>query len=211
MRRLLIVVLAGWVLVSVTKTDAQISRKSQIEVFVGAAIPLSPDSFKDYFKVGGSLHGQYVIFPSPQLGVCFGVAFEGFTFDGEAFKQDFGAQTGVDLTGLNVEGTASLMEVGIGLRPYFSAPEATTQVFLLGMATYNAISTEATISYAGYKQTSKDDVSKFGVALGGGFEVPAGEKFNIIIQGLTRFIFTSKEGDQGGTTSFIGVTMGLVF
>jgi hypothetical protein len=55
------------------------------------------------------------------------------------------------------------------------------------------------------------------VAAGAGLELPAGESLNIILQGLFRFIFTESETDPdtgesvGGTTSFVGVTAGIVF
>ncbi len=177
-------------------------RRRQIEVFAGAAIPLAPQEFKDYYKVGGSLHGQYVIFPSPNLGVSFGAAIEGFTVDQDAVLADAGL-TGTDAT---VEATASIFELGIGIRPYLTPPTAPTQFFLFGMGTYNALSEEATVTYLGQTATAKNDGNELGVAAGAGLELPAGEKLNIIIQGLTRFVFT-----EGSTTSFLGVTLGVVF
>jgi hypothetical protein len=177
-------------------------RRRQIELFAGAAIPLAPDTFKDYYKVGGSLHGQYVIFPSPNLGVSFGAAIEGFTVDQDAVLEDYGL-TGTDAT---IDATASIFELGVGVRPYLTPPTANTQIFLFGMGTYNALTEEVTVTYFGETVSAKGDASKVGVAAGAGFELPAGEKLNIIIQGLTRFIFT-----EGSTTSFMGVTLGVVF
>lgn len=177
-------------------------RRRQIELFGGAAIPLAPQAFKDYYKIGGSLHGQYVIFPSPNLGVSFGLAIEGFTVDQDAVLEDYGL-TGTDAT---VEATASIFEIGVGVRPYLTPQTASTQFFLFGMGTFNALTEEATVTYLGQTATAKVDGSKFGIAGGAGFEVPAGEKLNIIVQGLARFIFT-----EGSTTSFLGVTLGVVF
>ncbi|MDZ7292605.1 MAG: hypothetical protein ONB44_21280 [candidate division KSB1 bacterium] len=201
MKRVFILVMVLALVLMASQTWAQ-ARKSQIELFGGVAIPLAPDAFKDYFKVGGSLHGQYVIFPSPTLGISFGVAVEGFTFDGDKLLQDLGFSG----SGVTVEGSASVVELGVGLRPYLTQPEANTQFFLFGMGTYNLLSTESKVSGFGESYSSKDDTNKFGVAAGAGFELPAGEKINIIIQGLTRFIFTENE-----TTSFVGITGGVVF
>lgn len=61
------------------------NRSSQIELFGGVAFPLAPDFFKDYNKLGGSIHGQYVIFPSPNMGISIGAAIEGFSFDGDKY------------------------------------------------------------------------------------------------------------------------------
>jgi hypothetical protein len=44
------------------------------------------------------------------------------------------------------------------------------------------------------------------VAAGAGLELPAGESFNIVLQGVFRFIFTDIE-----SSNFLGVTGGLVF
>jgi hypothetical protein len=202
MKRGLNLVLALLLLVLTSQTFAQDSRRRQIELFAGAAFPLAPDAFKEFYKVGGSIHGQYVIFPSPTVGISFGVAAEVFTVDQEAILEFFGLQG----TGVEVEGSASIVELGIGIRPYLTPQTANMQFFVFGMGTFNAIEDEATVTFAGTSETVKQEGSKFGVAAGAGFEIPAGEKINIIIQGLTRFIFTEDE-----TTSFIGVTGGIVF
>ena len=184
-----------------------ISRKPQIEVFGGVAIPLAPQDFKDYFKVGYSIHGQYVIFPSPKLGVSFTAAYEPFTFDGDKFIEDLqAADPFSDYSGVSVEGQASVFEMGVGVRPYLTSPEANTQFFLFGMGTYNILKTEATVSFMGYSNKTTSDEKKFGIAGGAGFEMPMTETLNLIIQGVYRMIFTEDE-----STTFLGVTAGVVF
>jgi len=205
MKRFVIVILLVLFVVSLTSVFAQ-SRKPQIELFGGVAIPLAPDGFKDYYKMGFSGHGQYVIFPSPKLGVSFGAAYEKFTFDGDKLLEDFGLAG----LGLDVTGSASVIELGVGLRPYLTPVESNTQMFLFGMGTYNFIKSEATISYQGLEESYSDDLNKFGLAAGAGLELPAGTSMNIILQGVFRFIFTSDE-EMGGTTQFVGITAGLAF
>lgn len=206
MKRFAIVVLLVVFVLSLGSVFAQ-TRKPQIEVFGGLAIPLAPDGFKDYYKMGFSGHGQYVIFPSPKLGVSFGAAYEKFTFDGDKFVEDY---FGGSIEGLDVTGSASVIELGVGLRPYLSPVESNTQMFLFGMATYNFLKTEASISYMGYEDSVSDDLNKVGLAAGAGLELPAGTSMNLILQGVFRFIFTSEE-DFGGTTQFVGITAGLAF
>ncbi|OGB60264.1 MAG: hypothetical protein A2Y94_02120 [Caldithrix sp. RBG_13_44_9] len=205
MKRFTIVVLLLLFVISLSSVFAQ-SRKPQIELFGGVAIPLAPDGFKDYYKMGFSGHGQYVIFPSPKLGVSFGAAYEKFTFDGDKLLEDFGLAG----LGLDVTGSASVIELGVGLRPYLTPVESNTQMFLFGMGTYNFIKSEATISYQGLEESYSDDLNKFGLAAGAGLELPAGTSMNIILQGVFRFIFTSDE-EMGGTTQFVGITAGLAF
>ncbi len=185
-----------------------ISRQPQIEVFAGFAVPLSPKDFSDYYKVGISLHGQYVMFPSPKLGISFAAAYEGFSFDGDKFLQDLQASDPLtDYSGVGVDGSASVIELGVGLRPYLTSPEANTQMFLYGMLTYNILKTKADLSYNGRNFYSGEDTEKkFGVALGPGVEIPINDTMNLIGQGVFRYIFTNDEG-----TSFLGITTGLVF
>jgi hypothetical protein len=71
MKRTLIPVLVLALLLAAGDSLAQ-SRRGQIELFGGAAFPLGPDFFKDYYKVGISGHGQYVFFPNPSVGVVSG-------------------------------------------------------------------------------------------------------------------------------------------
>lgn len=189
------------IIFSVNTASAQ-SRRNQIELFGGVAIPLAPEEFKNYYKLGGSLHGQYVLFPSPNLGISLGVAVEGFTVDQDAVLEDYGLVG----AGVEVDATASIVELGVGVRPYLTPATANTQFFLFGMGTYNVLKEKVTATYLGQTETVEVDGNEFGVAGGAGFEIPAGEKLNIIIQGLTRFIFT-----EGSTTSFVGITAGVVF
>ena len=193
-------------------------RRNQIELYAGLGLPLAPDAFKDYYKTGISLHGQYVLFPTPKLGISFGVGYEIFTVDNDAIKNDFlGSFTNFDIS---VEGNANVTEISVGIRPYLSSPESNVQFFLFGMGTYNFLKTDIKIKYSGMEydyisgtyytvegeEDFKNDDDKFGASIGAGIETPMGESMNLIFQGLYRFIFTEDE-----TTSFLGITAGVIF
>jgi hypothetical protein len=136
-----------------TSVDAfsQLSRKNQFEIYAGAGFPLSPDDFKDYYKVGLSLNVQYVFFPSYRLGIPFFVGYEGFTVDKDAINNDFKIDfVGTDIydnlgnyfgqitdATFDVEGNAGIIKLGAGIRPYLSSPESATQLFLFANATFN--------------------------------------------------------------------------
>lgn len=219
-------------------------RRGQFELYAGAGIPLGPDDFKDFYKLGISLNGQYVFFPSPQLGIPIFAGYEFFSVDTDAINNEFTrlleagfVGSGVTLvnSNLDVDGSASIIRFGAGVRPYLTPPTASTQFFLFGNATYNILKsttqlnggsvtvtdgfTTETLQIQGGEE-AKGEENKVGVAIGAGFEIPAGESFNLIFQGLFNFIFTESDevdlGDGttetiGGTTSFVGVTAGLVF
>jgi hypothetical protein len=243
MKRGLSFVLALVLLLMASQTFAQ-GRKAQIELYGGAAFPLSPDLFKDFYKVGISGNAQYVIFPSPKLGISVFAGYEGFTVDAEAIGDASAANLVgrpiIDPNGniigevtdgrIDAEGTASAVKFGIGIRPYLSNPESSTQFFLFGTGTFNLLKTKTQINGGSYTgrdlfgrestfqlsdaditsvygaKEFKDDTEKFGLAGGAGIEVPAGESFNLIFQGLFNIIFTEDE-----STSFLGVTAGVVF
>ncbi len=131
--------------------DLFAQRKNQIEFYAGAAFPLSPDEFKDYFKIGLSGNVQYVFFPSPNLGIPIFVGYEGFTVDADAINNLYveGVRSELDALGLdlvsanfNTEGSASTVKLGVGVRPYLTKPEAPTQFFLFGSGTFNFLTAE---------------------------------------------------------------------
>jgi hypothetical protein len=227
-------VLIVLLLLSASSVFAQ--RKSQIEIYAGAAFPLSPDDFKDYAKVGLSGNAQYVIFPSPRLGITFNVGYERFSTDNDKFTDalstqltgesaSFWVDQGFDINP-SAEVSVNVIRFGGGIRPYLTAPEANTQFFLLGQVNFNIIQNDfkATDLPAEYDPSTgnlfiltfddkqfeeaygENDENKVGFGLGGGLEIPAGESFNIVLQGLFNIILTEDE-----SSSFVGVTAGLVF
>lgn len=213
MKKVLLFAMLVLFVLSLNSAFAQGMRNPQFEFFGGVAVPLGPEEFKDYFKVGFSGHAQYVLFPSPSMGVVLGVAYEKFTFDGDKFLEDIGLAG----SGVEVDGSASVIELGVGVRPYLTPVEANNQFFLFGMVTYNFLKQEAEVSYLGESESASEDENKVGLAAGAGFEFPAGTSMNVILQGVFRFIFTESEKDPdtgeeyGGTTSFVGITAGLAF
>ncbi|MCK6621801.1 MAG: hypothetical protein HUU32_12980 [Calditrichaceae bacterium] len=238
--RLLFLVLV--MLVGASQLFAQ-ARRGQFEIYAGANIPLGPEGFKDYYKMGFSLNGQYVFFPSVRVGIPIFAGYEFFSVNSDAINDDFESAlrsvfqgSGLELvsSNLDVSGSASIIRFGAGVRPYLTAPEASTQFFLFGNATFNILKSKTELNGGSVTVTdgintetleleggsSEGDESKIGLAIGGGIEIPAGEKINLIFQGLANFIFTSSEeidlGDGttekvGGTTSFVGITAGIIF
>jgi len=197
---LLILVLVTGCLISTSFGQA---RAPQMEVFGGVAIPLAPDVFKDYYTMGFSPHFQYVMFPTQKIGISFGVDYEFFSFDGDKFLEDIG----LDGLGIDIEGGASNVEFSIGIRPYLTSPEASTQIFVYGMGTYNLLATEVTLSDDfGNEEKFSDDISEPGFGGGVGIEIPAGDSFNLIFQGVFRSILTEDE-----STNFLGISAGVVF
>ncbi|MGH7491250.1 MAG: hypothetical protein ACREOO_02520 [bacterium] len=220
------------------------TRRSQTEIYTGAAFPLGPDWFKDFYKIGLSGNVQYVLFPSQRLGIPIFVGYEGFTVDANAIANasaaDLVGRPILDASGnprgtvingnIDATGSASAIKFGIGARPYLTRPESSTQFFLFGTATYNFLMQKTKINggeYTGrdflgnvqtFPITNADIVTvyggtefevkpkKFGLTAGGGFELPAGESLNLILQGLFNIIFTDTE-----STTFLGVTAGVVF
>jgi hypothetical protein len=154
MKHVMILLVVFCLIFSFSDAFSQLSRKNQFEIYAGAGIPQSPDFFKDYFKVGLSLNLQYVIFPSPRVGIPLFIGAEGFTFNFDAFNEDISMLVGAldipiydtntgNLIGVATGGTfegdgsASIFKFGAGVRPYLTGPESSTQLFLFGNLTYN--------------------------------------------------------------------------
>ncbi|MEJ2636100.1 MAG: hypothetical protein P8184_12515 [Calditrichia bacterium] len=238
MRRIFALVLIFVLLLLSVQAFGQISRKNQIEIYAGAGFPIKPDAFKDFYKMGMSLNAQYVIFPSARLGIPIFAGYERFTVDDQAISDLFGQgliggyipdNSGYywEITDASLEssGSASLIKIGAGIRPYLTAPEASTQIFLFGNASYNFLKTKSEVKsasldvqeyYTGTTGTIKltaadfekyeESENRFGAGVGAGLEVPVGSSFNMIFQGMYNMIFTKEE-----STSFVGVTAGVVF
>lgn len=219
-------------------------RRSQIEFYAGSAFPMSPDDFKEYTNVGLSGNAQYVVFPSPRLGITFNVGYESFSTDNEKFVEAFSEATTGEKASywetleyttaggqtLRIKPGADIKSHGIrfgaGLRPYLTPPEANTQFFLLGQASYNLITNDFNVTDLPYtydantnilqwatyddqtweKTIGENDENAFGFGLGAGIEIPAGASFNFVMQGLYNVVST-----EGESSSFLGVTAGLVF
>lgn len=218
-------------------------RKSQIEFYAGSAFPLSPKDFKEYTRVGLSGNAQYVIFPSPRLGITFNAGYERFSVDNAKFTDAFSASqtgqpasfwaqqvfttpTGTVRINPSSDISSTLIRFGGGVRPYLTAPEASTQIFLLGQVSYNLINNNYDVTDLPYaydvstnflqwasfdddtweSTIGENDENVVGFGFGGGLEIPAGSSFNIVLQGLFNVIST-----KGESSSFVGVTAGLVF
>ncbi len=232
------------ILLFTTANNVVAQRRSQIEFYAGAAFPLSPDDFKEYTNVGLSGNAQYVIFPSPRFGITFNVGYESFSTNNEKFVEAFSEnQTGQKASfwasqvftapgggTLRINPSADIkshaIRFGGGIRPYLTAPEANTQIFLLGQVNYNIITNDFNATELPYaydpdtnflqwatfddddweKTIGENDDKVFGFGFGGGLEIPAGASFNLVLQGLFNVIST-----EGESTSFVGVTAGLVF
>jgi hypothetical protein len=216
MKRVLIGVMMLAVILSASNVFAQ-GRLPQFEVYMGAGIPLGPDWFKDYYQVGFSLHAQYVRFVTPNVGLSITGGYEIFTFNQDAATTDL---EDAGFTNIDISGKAAIAEFGVGIRPYLTPATANAQIFLFGMGTVNVIKESLEGSYydpyydINWTLTDADPETKFGIAAGGGIEMPAGN-MNLIFQGVARFIFgygeDSELDQEGETISFLGVTAGLVF
>ena len=145
---------------------------------------------------------------------------------------NYGTSAAVSNDSYTVKIIGSSFKVGIGIRPYLTAPEASTQIFLFGNATYNwlrekgefnSATSTVTDPFGGTQDITltRSDLSvfdfdekdnKFGVGLGAGIEIPASSSINLIFQGLYNIIFTKDSDIEGSKNlSFVGVTAGIVF
>ncbi len=229
-------ILITLVVLSVVPLKAQLTRSNQTEIYFGLGFPMQPEVFKEYYNTGLSLNVQHVIFLTPRIGIPVFGGYEIFTVNTDAIASDFrdilvgtvlyddfGNPIGqITDASLSASGSASMLKLGVGLRPYITPPTASLQIFLFGNVSYNVLRT--TYKDEGGSVTIEDvfgnvlevpiegsdpvtdSENRLGVAGGAGIEMPFGENFNLIFQGLYHVIFTEDEN-----TAFIGLTAGLIF
>jgi hypothetical protein len=132
---------------------AQLSRRSQIEIYTGLALPQNPENFKEFWKTGFSLNFQYVFFPSHRIGIPLFIGLETFTVNETAINNSFRdllvgfrlidntASPVAEITDASVqtEGSAGDLKVGVGIRPYLTSTTSSLQFFLFGNLTFNVI------------------------------------------------------------------------
>jgi hypothetical protein len=232
-------VLALLVLVATSQVFAQ-GRRGQFEIYAGAGIPLSPDEFKDYFKLGLSLNAQYVFFPAHQVGIPIFAGYERFTVDktaisdlfssmlvGQYVYDDFGNLYQITDASVDSKGSASVFRFGAGVRPYLTSPESSTQFFLFGNASYNLLKQKLEFTKASltaedeFGNTLQGEVS--GSDLGDAatsesdenkFGIAVGAGIEIPAGSSLNLIFQGLYNmifTEEKSSSFIGVTAGLVF
>ncbi|RMG63009.1 MAG: hypothetical protein D6715_11760 [Calditrichaeota bacterium] len=219
---------------------AQLARLGQLEIYGGVGIPLTPEEFKDFYKVGVSLNAQYVFFPASNIGIPFFAGYELFTVDNGAIS-DFFAQgvTGVSIfddfgnylgqiTGaqLDADGSASSFRFGAGIRPYLTPSISPVQFFLFANGSMNFLKTKTELK--GGKVTFQDafgneqdlDFSELGIEPENSedtenkFGLAAGAGIEVPAGPTMNLIFQGLYHiifTSGDKTSFLGVTAGLVF
>ena len=203
-------------LISLTSAYPQEDRRGQIELRGGVALPMAPNYFSKWYSMAYSIHGQYVLFLTQQLGISIGVAYEPFVLNEDGFIEEWTGYKQIDWArqgyDLNLDVHLNIFEISLGVRPYLTQPDENFQLFVFGMGTYNIINSDVGYTLSDGVDTVSENFDsseeRFGIAVGGGMEMPVGDTLNFIFQAVYRFIFVDKL-TNGDTVNFLGLSAGI--
>jgi hypothetical protein len=144
------------------------------------------------------------------------VAYEPFVVNEDGFIEDWTGYEQIDWTrqgyDLDLDVHLNIFELSLGVRPYLTQPDENFQLFVFGMGTYNIIESDVGYTLSDGVDTISEnfDVNeqRFGIAVGGGLEMPVGDALNFLFQAVYRFVFVD-ELTNGDTISFLGLTAGV--
>lgn len=194
MKKLLLV--SALVLVFAAVGSAQVSKPYNIYAGGGIGMPMSPDGFKDFHKMG--LHGTGgfgLNLPAVQGFQILGLA------EYHSFSYDWDEAGMPDASG----GTLGALMFSANGKMGFGVPAAPIKPFVMGgLGIANlSISDEEIPGEPAYSYESE---SKFYINLGGGAEFKVGPSLGIFVMARYVSVFT-----EGESTAFIPITAGIMF
>ena len=171
----------------------------------GGALPVGPDIFSKYRKLG-LVTGVAVGFPrSEQLTVVVGLDHAKHFLDKQAVIDETGLKVG-DVTG--VGGEAVWWTVTVGLKAQKLRPEGRFNPYLRGDLAFVKFRGEKLPPHVTSDTLDPNDVEidqkAPGVVLGGGVEMDVGERVGVYLEG--RYVIGIK---GGATTQFMPLMVGV--
>jgi opacity protein-like surface antigen len=188
----------------------------------GVGLPLKPDFFKDYFKLGVGFGGEVRFNLAKMTSLSASFTHQLFRLNTDKFT-DYVTETrlgDVKVSGGNIKCNI----ISVNLIEYLTPPEARSGFYLtLGGGYYMLPSGEVTVKVGLLSYTEKIDIDekKFGLNGGLGLEASLNPYLNLFIEGKYHLVFTEEtsnasmdedaNSDFSGKTSFITVMGGLRF
>lgn len=148
------------------------SQDKKAEIFIngGISLPISPESFSDYWSMGYNIGGGAGYRFLPNLSGSLSLGYNSMVFDEEGFLKDIG----LGGYGLAVEGAdATILMVTANVK-FSLVPTAPLSPYLIGGIGFSNVSLED-ISFAFEGQTYVYDgtsESTFGAIIGAGVDIP---------------------------------------
>jgi len=197
--------------------------------FVGTGMPMSPDFFKDYWKMGGIGFGGEFIYNFSER-ISLGVRYHRLPFpmDTDEIEDMLRDEIGQDPTipqnyTLELEGmTINNSIITANILAYLTPPDAAAGFYITGGGSYYMLDItdlEVTIEVQGQSMTQtmemdEDIDDKFGINAGAGLEFNAGGSLNIFAEGRYHYRFGEEEGPvegESGAITFLSIVAGVRF
>lgn len=202
MRRVLIIMAV--LLVFAVSASAQSQIKPAIYAGGGLSMPVGPDAFKDYWKMGMGFGGGVGLGFTPYLEVIGKFYFNQFAFDGDQFLSDLGV-TGYTIDGFDFRA----LEFGADVKYMFSTAEGAPfkPYGIVGLGMANIKITDVTITGDGETLVlPMGDISetKFMLNGGVGFDYMFSPKAGLWVDARYATILT-----EGDAMSYIPIRAGV--
>jgi opacity protein-like surface antigen len=148
------------------------SQDKKAEIFIngGISLPISPESFSDYWSMGYNIGGGAGYRFLPNLSGSLSLGYNSMVFDEEGFLKDFG----LGGYGLAVEGAdATILMVTANVK-FSLVPTAPLSPYLIGGIGFCNVNTEdISFSYLGQIYVEQgSSASTFGAIIGAGVDIP---------------------------------------
>lgn len=209
MKKILILAVVLLALSSIASAQTESAGiKPIVYVGGGIALPLSPDMFKDYWKLGYGFGGGVGIEVTPGVEVIGRVFYNTFPLDDEKLLADAEAPEGVGIDGADLR----FIEFGLDGKYILMAdqPDAKLRPFLaVGLGMANVKVTEVTITGDGEAITPPlGDLSTTEFALNGGagFDYMFSPKTGFWMDARVTVVLT-----EGDSMTYLPVRAGLKF
>jgi hypothetical protein len=175
---------------------------------IGLGMPMGPDEFKDFQKMGLNFNGGVGFEVSPMFEIVGKLAYNTFPLDDDAIIEELEAEFGEDLTGLTLDGgTLNAFEFGADVKlliPTGGDGMAFSPYIVAGGGMTSLSYSDLTATYEGESATLPVDESTtdFSINFGAGFTYMFSAKIGMFLD--ARYVMIMTEGDTGTFIPFRG-------
>lgn len=199
-----IVILVAFASTLSAQEGAAQEEAGKISVYVnsGVSLPMNPEIFSDYWKMGFNFGGGVGYSFTPNLSVVGSFGYNSFAFDEDGFLDAFG----MGETGISVDGaSASIITGSASIKASFlPAGSAVSPYGIAGAGLFKLTLSETTVSYMGISETVPEvSETKAGAHFGAGLDYMLNEKIGLFIEGIYGIGLT-----EGESTGYVPIRVG---
>jgi|GEM_PF-851711 len=194
----------------------QQTEEKKMNIFAGGgiSIPVGPEVFKDYWKLGSSIGGGVGYSFMPWMSLYATVDYSNFPFNEQGFLDTYAADPLIKLLGgqIKVEGGSTSILAATLTEKFSLVGQTVSPYVLVGAGFYHISLSDVTVTvsmqapFGGTETENGKSESAAGLIGGLGSDVQVSEGIDAFIQGLCVIGLT-----KGGSTTCVPVRAGVSF